>query len=201
MFRYSALLFASAVTLAVSGCSQDDASETPTAPEVPVAESITGDSSAGDATESVAGVRRKYTGISFDIPADWREDKSAQMIDSRYIIDRNGQELIIIMTAMRGGIRANIDRWITQVQTEPGDNPEPEMIDIAGLESVRIDLRGTYNNRVGTDQGVKRDWRFIGLAIPVEGSDFYLKLVGPREAIADYYDEFMEFVKTAQLED
>jgi hypothetical protein len=136
--------------------------------------------------------------LTFDIPQDWREDPNPKMVDSRYFIDTPAGELQLTLTSMGGGLRQNIERWVGQVKTA-GEGATRDEITIAGATCPRVDVRGDYNNRVGSDPGIKKDWRLIGIGIPNNAQDFFVKLVGPRGAIKEFKEDLEKFLDSGRF--
>jgi hypothetical protein len=175
-------------------------------PAIPVAASpmqATADSDdrpAPSTASAGSGKRREYTGISFEIPANWT-DKAAQMVDSKYVTSTEHGDIEITLTSMGGGIESNLDRWVKQVRREPNDEPTWSTVDIAGVEAKQVDVRGKYASGVGTDKGTRQETRLIGIAVPLPPRDFFIKLVGPRDAMVEFDDELKSFLKTAQVDD
>lgn len=189
---------------AALGC-DGGASETDSAPPVPTVgsadDSKTRESSGQDENFSSgsSSERKQYTGISFEIPSAWNELPDQQMVDSKYIVPHEKGDMELTLTSMGGGLDANLQRWVGQVQLEPGDAPDWSKLDVAGIESSVVDARGGFHTRVGDNPGQKEDWRLVGIAVPLP-RDFFVKLVGPREAIAEYYEELKDFLKTAKVD-
>ncbi len=154
-----------------------------------------------NAGTSSGGGPRQYTGIKFDIPENWREVPNQTMVDSKYIVPSAKGDMELTLTSMGGGIPANIDRWAGQIRRPQGEDVKRDQLDINGLPTTLIDVRGTYtsNTAMGNNDS-KDDWRLVGLGIPVPQRDFFVRLVGPREAVSDFYDELMKIVKSAEMQ-
>ena len=147
---------------------------------------------------------KQFPGISFVIPASWKEQELSEalkvVINSKYTIPHTQGDVELTMTTMGGGAEENIQRWIDQMQIAPGEKTRKKTIDIDGVATSWVDVRGTYSNRVGQKKGPFPGWRLVGVVIPNQPKDFMLKLIGPREAIADLHDEFVRVVKTAKFD-
>jgi hypothetical protein len=192
---FAALWLSAFFACGLAGCTESDA---PTVPAIPVVDKAASDSEPHPTTLPAAGGWRKYDGISFQIPDDWNETE-AKMVDSKYVISTDDGDIEVTLTSMGGGIDANLSRWGQQMQQAPGDMPEESVITLDGVEAKMVDVRGVFNSRVGTQQ-VAKNSRLIGVALPIRPTDFYVKLNGPRDAVANYYDDFRAFLKTAQVE-
>jgi hypothetical protein len=206
------------VALACAGC----APETPDKPpEVPVAppqndagkpaapagkadpaanaetpQSPGGSASSESREETVAGVRLR-------VPADWKRaeltPQQQGFIDARFLVPAGDTELQLTCSSTGGGRQANIDRWIRQFRSPEGEQPQTETLHIDGVDATWVDLAGTFNSGMPGSAGPQENWRLLGVAIPAGGQDFYLKLVGPREAVAGVFEEFRAFAQSARL--
>lgn len=198
-----------ASALLTAGCS-DSGTDALEPPPVATADSAVdpADPAPSDAPEPAAATAdaagaggaktRKYAGISFEIPAAWEELPNQTMVDSKYIVHTDQGDMELTLTSMGGGIEANLSRWVGQVGQAPGDEPTWSTVDVAGIESRMVDVRGSFNSRLPGQSGTQENWRLIGVAIPLP-RDFFVKLVGPREAVAAFQDELTAFLKTARL--
>lgn len=183
----------------ISGCTNQRGGEGESIPPVPVAESATAESEPTENVSPDGSTHRHYAGIGFAIPNDWNELPDQRMVDSKYIIPTENGDMEMTLTSMGGGADLNIDRWVGQVGRAPGEEPSFSTIDVAGIESRMVDVRGSYNSTVGASKGPQEDWRLIGLVIPMQ-KDFTIKLVGPREAVVEFQDELDAFLRTAHLD-
>jgi hypothetical protein len=188
------------VSFSTIGCSSPY-DEEPSAPAVPVASPLKSSGHSAPQPRSTGGARTfEYSqNLTFDIPAAWREDPNPKMVDSRYFIKTPSGEVQLTLTSMGGGLNQNIERWVAQVKTE-GEQATREKVTIAGVSCPQVDVRGNYNNRVGSDPGMKKNWRLIGIGIPNKSRDFFVKLVGPRDAIKDFKEELNQFLATARFD-
>ena len=170
-------------------------------PPVPVAE-VGGRSNSSAPKASGEDARRQYAGVSFMIPGDWVEQQlsamQASVIESKYTIPHDQGNMEITLTTMGGGAQSNISRWIGQISLEPGEEPTIESKKVGDKDASWADVRGTFNARVGEDRGPHKDWRLVGIVIPNRPKDFTIKLVGPRQAMADYYEKFQSFLDSAK---
>jgi hypothetical protein len=159
-------------------------------------ESAVGETST-DSTDTEAVETREYAGLSFDVPASWEELEKSQFYDSKFIVHSEHGDMELTLASVGGGIDANLNRWVGQVGQAPGDEPTWSTVDVAGIESRMVDVRGSFNSRLPGQTGTQENWRLIGVAVPL-ARDFYVKLVGPREAVAEFQDDLTAFLKTAK---
>ena len=140
---------------------------------------------------------REYAGLSFEVPTAWEELEKSQFYDSKFIVHSEHGDMELTLASVGGGIDANLNRWVGQVGQAPGDEPTWSTVDVAGIESRMVDVRGSFNSRLPGQSGTQENWRLIGVAVPL-ARDFYVKLVGPREAVAEFQDDLTAFLKTAK---
>lgn len=188
-----------ATALLIGGCTSQNDGADDTVPPVPVANSEPSVPASVDNASPDGSTHRHYTGIGFAIPNTWQELPGQRMVDSKYIIPTENGDMEMTLTSMGGGTEANLQRWVGQVGRDPGDEPSWSTVEVAGIESRMVDVRGSYNSTVGDSPGPREDWRLIGIAIPLK-RDFFVKLAGPREAVVNFKDELDAFLKTAHLD-
>ena len=187
------------IGLTIAGCTQAGSDES-TVPPVPVAESASAETLAPESGGADGeSTHRHYEGIGFAIPNSWQEIPNVKMIDSKYIIPSEHGDMEMTLTSMGGGAEGNINRWVGQVGRDPGEEPSRSTIEVAGIKSSMVDVRGSFNSTVGDNKGPQEDWRLIGIVIPMQ-RDFTIKLVGPREAVVEFKDELDEFLKSAHTD-
>lgn len=184
----------------LAGCTPPAGSDSTEAPPVPTAEAIAEAApTVAEPTNPDGTEHRHYAGIGFDLPNYWQELPDQQFVDSKFIIPAENGDMEITLTSMGGGIEANLNRWVGQVGREPGDEPSWSTVDVAGMESRQVDVRGSFNSKVGDNPGTKQDWRLIGIAVPTP-RNFFIKLVGPRASVVDFQDELATLLKSAHLD-
>ncbi|MFN0198381.1 MAG: hypothetical protein ACKVT0_16665 [Planctomycetaceae bacterium] len=169
-------------------------------PPIPVAEAL-----ADKAVSANDGRERSIAGMSFRLPEKWTEielTKEQQgFVDARFQIPTSAEPLTLTVTSVGGGIEANIDRWLGQVELEPGDSPKIEDFEVNGLTCKWVDLRGTFQSGMsGGNTSPQKNWRMIGIAIPHTPREVYLKVTGPRAAIAEVEEQIREFATSAKAE-
>ncbi|MCC7423574.1 MAG: hypothetical protein IT428_25165 [Planctomycetaceae bacterium] len=157
---------------------------------------------AGDVVKT-GPFEKKFDRITVSVPAGWQEMKLGQsqfgFVDARFVLPAKAGLVELTCLSNRGGLDDNINRWIGQFLTDP-DGKKSETIKVGDVEARWIDLKGTFNASSSGKPGPHPDWRMLGVGIPLGETDFFLKLNGPKDAVAEVYDAFREFVKTARIE-
>lgn len=138
-------------------------------------------------------------GFKFTVPADWEERplKSPVLLGEFSIPGAGGPSRLTLSTA-GGGIEANLERWRGQFNPGPGDGePTTSEITFIGQTGTLIELSGTFADMFGGGKPNK-NWKMLGVAIPLGGSDFFVKMTGPAEAVTARKAEFIKFIETAK---
>jgi hypothetical protein len=88
-----------------------------------------------------------------------------------------------------GGVEANVQRWLGQFQGTP--ESKREEIDAGGKKITLVTATGTYND--GPPMGAKTpkaDYTLVAAIVPTEDSNIFIKLTGPKDAIAKLAEGF-----------
>jgi gluconolactonase len=133
--------------------------------------------------------------ITLNIPEGWKQKPQAsQMRVAEFEVppagdDKEPGEFAVFFFGKEGagGVQANIQRWIGQLDAEG------RKVRIVTGESTLgkytlVDLTGTYNKSIGPPiAGNKKrlpGWRVINVFIETESGPYFLKLDGPQKTIA-----------------
>jgi len=202
-----------AVTLALtSGCDSGDSSRVVDPPVPAVAppaqrETPTNAPPSGADQEMLrtGPFEKSFDGIRFSVPAGWKEVElsGAQQgfIDARFQIPTPHGDVTLTCSSNAGGIETNVRRWVGQFHAPPGKQPVIGDLDVGGKKATWVDLQGEFDAgpmsapNAGAAPPVDR---MLGVAIPLGGRDFYLKLTGSNAAVSDVRDAFREFVREAR---
>ena len=139
--------------------------------------------------------------IVLNVPEAWKQ--KPQVRDPRVVEfevppaeeDKDSGEFVVFYFGKQGagGVQANIDRWIGQLEEEG------RKVRIATGESTDgkytlVDLTGTYNKSIGPPikKNTKRlpGWRVLNAVIETEAGPYFLKLDGPEKLVAAVEDDF-----------
>jgi hypothetical protein len=172
-------------------------------PTVPAREAKSPSHAAGPQDGGAPSKELKFDGIGFTLPAGWKQvaipPEKQGFIDAQILVSAAGQELTLTLSSIGGGIEANVARWKTQFSSSATDQQLVDKIEVSGRRATWVDLSGTFRAAPGMAQGSQADWRMLGVGIPLEPRDFYLKLTGPAEAVEAAREEFREFVTNARF--
>lgn len=134
-------------------------------------------------------------GLTWTAPAHWKTKPAGAMRKGSYAISgANDTEADLSITAFPGdvgGDLANINRWRGQLSLPPitaADLPNStEHLDFNGLHFTFVEL---------ANPGAPDPQRILGASIPVNGSTWFVKLMGPDALVAGERAAFREFLST-----
>lgn len=187
------------VGLAVIGCTE----QPKPAPEVPVpvakspdVEIVPGASSSSSRTEPYEA---SVGGFKFMVPADWQEQPpKSQFVLGEFSLTGEGGPARLTLSSAGGGLEANIERWQGQFSRGPND-PDPRQSEITfdGQKGTLVELSGTYTDMF-SGGNPNKNWRMLGVAIPLGPTNFFIKLTGPQATVTAHKDAFVKFVESAK---
>jgi hypothetical protein len=135
------------------------------------------------------------------VPDGWQRQSLAEGLvgihEAKFTIPTDAGEVEATFSAARGGTQLNLDRWRGQVQSGPDEPRVEEEITVAKHEATWVDLNGSYTPFQGPP---KPGYRVLGAAVDLGEADYYVKLIGPREAVAAVADDFREMLTEATLD-
>ncbi|MBS0261643.1 MAG: hypothetical protein JSS02_06760 [Planctomycetes bacterium] len=143
--------------------------------------------------------------LTFQIPAGWRKVKPENnIVEAEFELPRaTGDEFdgrLLLMSS--GGEREqNIQTRVGEFQMEPGDTPSRDSVSVGGVDSILVDIRGTWGGPSHRPISPARPgYRMLYVIVPLgERSSFYVKLYGPRATLAAHEEAFREFLKSAVI--
>lgn len=102
-----------------------------------------------------------------------------------------------------GGVEANIQRWLGQIEPAPGGEPERETFEVAGLTVHTVVGQGTLTASPMTMQGAdpepQPDQMLLGAVVEGPGGPWFLKATGPAATLEPFRDEFFRMVRDLEL--
>lgn len=190
------------VGLCLVGCG--DAPQAKLEPPVTKAPAI--ESAGGTTAESQDGPKKTEPyeatvgGVKFKVPADWEEKPAKnQFVLGEFSIPGEGGPARLTLSSAGGGLEANIERWRGQFNPGPND-PEPRESEITfdGQKGTLVELAGTFSDMMNRGAPSK-NWRMLGVAVPMGDTNFFVKLTGPASIITTRREEFLKFVESAKV--
>ncbi len=135
--------------------------------------------------------------LEWDKPAAWSEQPPSQMRRASYaFVAPNGDKAdvsVFVFPDAAGGLLANLNRWRGQVGLAPVAETDLETTatktEIAGQTAWRVDIAGTPASGGGTT-------RILGAIVPVSGSAWFFKAMGPDAVVASQRDAFNHMISS-----
>lgn len=153
-------------------------------------------------------------GLGFTAPPAWKARPAAssmrvaEFVVPRVTGDGEDAELIVyffgsLFGRLAGGVDANIDRWIGQIQQPDGsaskDKARREEQSVNGLKVTTIDLAGTYIAEVrpgAAERHNKPNFRLRAAVVETKSGPYYIKMTGPARTMAAADADFKKFLAT-----
>lgn len=188
--------------LLLSGCDHSSAMKEP--PPMPVAKSLDAPPPAqnpvdGDSAETK---ERNFDGAVFQVPAAWEEapTQSTFVIAEFRVPGPDGPARLTLSTA-GGDIADNIGRWKGQFQRGPDDPAAKESpVTIDRREATLVELFGSYQDMLKPNEP-QQNSAMLGVVIPLTGTNYFVKLTGPRSTVTEARDAFVTFVRSAKFKE
>jgi hypothetical protein len=180
-----------------------DASEAegpPPQSEPPIEEMVLQEEPASEAQE----LTLEQSGVTFLLPAGWKQVKpDNKVVEAEFELPRaDGDAYDGRLTLMSSGglVAETMANRTSEFKFNEGEGPAEEKLEVSGIESTLLDLRGQWKGPSFRPIEPRTDYRMLLLVVPFsERSAFYAKLTGPRATIAAHEDEFRDFLKTAKI--
>lgn len=143
--------------------------------------------------------------IEFAVPANWQQQPPAnQMRITQATIPGaggNGDFVVFYFGPDGGGgVEANIQRWIDQMDPAPGSNPQPETFEANGYRVTWIDVSGTLKpSTMGTGPATEQpNSRLYGAVVEGPGGPWFFKATGPDATLAVERESFLEMLRSVR---
>ncbi|MFL6199385.1 MAG: hypothetical protein ACJ76J_09425 [Thermoanaerobaculia bacterium] len=161
-------------------------------------------SSRGEPVGGAAGQAQDGT-VKFDIPANWQQQPPANQmrIAQATIPGAGGAGDFVVFyfgPGGGGGVEANIQRWVDQMEPAPGSNPQPEAFDVNGYHVTWIDVSGTLKpSNMGTGPATEQpSSRLYGAVVEGPGGPWFFKVTGPEATLAAERDNFLAMLRSVK---
>lgn len=138
-----------------------------------------------DAPKPDAGVGEAAAMLRWDLPAGWVERAPSAMRVANFAVSGSDAECYLtILAGDGGGVGANVNRWLAQMQKPALVGAQIDELPRATLfhrEAVLLDVEGTFTGMSsGTAQAGRR---LLGLLLVDPDGSAFLKFVGPTDVV------------------
>jgi hypothetical protein len=153
-------------------------------------------------------------GLRFNAPSGWtaRQPSSAMRV-AEFVLpratgDQEDAELVVyFFGGSGGGIDANIERWIGQMQ-QPDGRPSREVSErsdrvVNGLSVTMLDISGTYTAEVrpgSTERHNRPGFRMRTAVVTTPRGPYFVKAVGPANTMERWVAAFDAFIGSVRFE-
>ena len=147
--------------------------------------------------------------LRYDLPERWQEEtptSNMRLAQASIPGDAGAAELAIFYfgPGQGGGVEANIDRWIAQVELAPGSEPVRETIEQGDLAIHTVEARGTVTGSPMTMAGgqptPEAGSMLLGAVVEGPGGPWFFKITGPVETVEAAKDEFVGMLQDLEVE-
>ena len=153
--------------------------------------------------------------LKFDTPTGWiSKTPGSTMRVAEFTlpkIEGDSEDAVLIVyffgSGEGGGVQANVDRWISQMEQPNGKNSKDvaktETLESHGLKISTVDVTGTYTAEMTPGAGDKVNkpgFRLRAALVETSGGPYYVKLTGPEKTVGKWNDSFTTFLKSLRYE-
>lgn len=144
--------------------------------------------------------------LGFDLPQDWQKEppsSSMRMAQASIPGDAGAGELAVYHfgPGQGGGVEANLDRWVNQVELAPGTQPERQSFEVGNLKVTWVAVEGTLKpSSTGMGPSApKPDHALFGAVVEGPGGPWFFKATGPAATLKNQRDAFVGLLKSVRL--
>lgn len=161
-----------------------------------------GTAPSGAAAPSMAG---EATEIDFTLPAGWKSEAPSSMRLAQASIPGPGGPGTLTVFYFGpgggGGVEANIQRWVGQMEPGPGSQPSPQTFETEnGFRVTWVDVAGTLlpsTMGMGPDTPQPNS-RLLGAVVEGPGGPWFFKATGPEGTLAAERENFLEMLRSVR---
>lgn len=144
--------------------------------------------------------------LKFELPTNWPTvpPSSSMRIAQATIPGPAGAgELAVFWFGVGGGggVEANLERWVGQMEQPQGAQPQRETFTANGLAVTWIDVRGTLlpSSMGSGPANPQAGSRLFGAVIEGPGGPWFFKATGPEPTLAAARADFLVMLRSARL--
>jgi hypothetical protein len=128
--------------------------------------------------------------LDFKRPDSWTEAPPKTFGLARFLAGEGDQSVEITVSSAGGDLLANVNRWRGQVGLAPIDETE---LSKAATKIDTLGTQGDYVSLVGPEQTI------LAVAVPVRGTQYFVKLQGANDLAQGEKARFESFVKSLKF--
>ncbi len=140
-------------------------------------------------------------GLSFEVPRDWERTGERPMRLVTYTLGAKGETECYIspLSGAGGGTDANLNRWLNQMGQPPMDAAAIAALptlSVLGQDVPLLQTVGTYTSMRGE---TNVDYSLAGVFVPLDGTSYSIKLIGPQADVAANRAAFIAFCESLHV--
>lgn len=136
-------------------------------------------------------------GLPVRLPAEWefQQPSSAMRIFQASLPGSGGFAELTVFHGFGGGVEANLQRWIAQIELEPGTEPQQAHLH-GSLHTTWVYVTGTLKpSGMGTGPSEPTpNSAILGAVVEGEGGPWYFKFTGPKATLSERKEEILGFL-------
>ena len=144
----------------------------------------------------------KPSPVTATTPQGWLEQPGSQFRTLNYRFGQSGAGEAYVTIAM-GSVLDNVNRWLKQFNVAPLDVAGIEKLRhvmISGGEGVWVQAEGTYDSGMAMGGAEpKTGYALEGVIAMVDGKTLTVKMVGPKEEVAEAKAALETYITTVRL--
>jgi hypothetical protein len=156
----------------------------------------------GEKALAAEGATVTTPSFRFELPATWRrEQPSSGMRLAQAVVpgEAGPGELAVFHfgAGQGGGVEANFERWLGQIEPAAGSAPERGDFAVDGFEVSWIDARGTLlPSTMGSGPSSPQPgFRLLGGVVEGEGGPWFFKVTGPDSTLQNERQAFFALLR------
>ncbi|HSB35549.1 MAG TPA: hypothetical protein VLH41_01660 [Thermoanaerobaculia bacterium] len=146
-------------------------------------------------------------GLSWTLPKGWTAAPGSSMRVATYRVPaakgdkKDGEVAVFFFGPGQGGsIDANVQRWFSQLDPEPGSKkPSSGKTTVGTIPVTVVEAEGTYTGGMGmgaASTGPEKGFALLGAIAEGKQGAVFFKLTGPKKTVAAAQKEFDALVKS-----
>ena len=163
-------------------CAADQQTSTPAGPQSPAEPSTTANASEAELA---------LPGATVDRPSGWtfRQPSSSMRLAEAEIPGPGGPAMLTVFffgAGGGGGVDANLDRWVGQIELDPGATAERGGFEVNGYSVSIIEAVGTLlPSRMGGGPSEPAPGsKLLGAVVEGPGGPWFFKVTGPKDTVS-----------------
>jgi hypothetical protein len=146
--------------------------------------------------------------LAYQIPSAWKEEppENNMRLTQAKIPGPGGEAEFAVFyfgPGQGGGVDANIERWLGQVQMAPGYKPARDTVKEGDLTVHTVEAKGTLTpspmSMQGGGEAPREDSMLLGAVVEGPGGPWFFKLTGPEKTVEPQKDAFLGMLKGLKL--